>query len=368
MSDAKDDNVVSMKQPFRDAGLAQQKYRRKNQRPKPRKKPTAPSSLSAAAQTPVTADIAAEIPTGPATKSDNVPNDMVRARESTQNDIAERNNVDVRSDEFRTISRGGSGPREPALPRPDRVPARSDTWLWWRQRGGGGNGPGAGAVDTVRMRRTARRSFLMTLLAVAFCGLGIAINIASNRTATGDTLDYYIPIALGILAELAVFLIPSRMMVLSLGLKVVGLVVLIAVVMFAAMNSLKNASNTLSDQTMARGDRTTPGVQTADRRLAEARQSRDRACRSGQGKAQACRLAQADVQRLEAAVPQAEARVATTAKSADADFTRLVTWTSGGFIRPDADAFSNLWLLFRTVLPLIGGVLLAMARPVQVRA
>jgi hypothetical protein len=39
-----------------------------------------------------------------------------------------------------------------------------------------------------------------------------------------------------------------------------------------------------------------------------------------------------------------------------------VTWMSNGAFQPGADDFTNLWLLFRTFLPQVGGLVLMLAK------
>jgi hypothetical protein len=99
---------------------------------------------------------------------------------------------------------------------------------------------------------------------------------------------------------------------------------------FALTNSLRMASIIAADQTAARVDRQTVGVQTADHALDAARAKRDEACGKGQGKTVACQARQAEVAKLEAAQAQATAKVAAQAKPEATDFAGLVAWASGG--------------------------------------
>jgi hypothetical protein len=131
---------------------------------------------------------------------------------------------------------------------------------------------------------------------------------------------------------------------------------------FAAMNALK-VSLTIADQGAARGERQTVGVQAADRRLDTARTERDRACRAGQGKSQACKSAQDDVVKLERAQVTASAVVQAGARPENSDFAMLVAWATRGALQPGARDFDMLMLLLRTLLPLLGGIVLAVARP-----
>jgi hypothetical protein len=76
----------------------------------------------------------------------------------------------------------------------------------------------------------------------------------------------------------------------------------------------------------------------------------------------ACKVRQAEVTKLEASQTQATAKVVAQARPESADFAKLVTWVSRGAVQPGADDFSNLWLLFRTSLPQVGGLVLMLAR------
>jgi len=66
--------------------------------------------------------------------------------------------------------------------------------------------------------------------------------------------------------------------------------------------------------------------------------------------------------KLEADQTQATAKVAAQAQPESTDFAKLVTWVSRGAIQPGADDFSMLWLLFRTFLPQVGGLVLMLAQ------
>jgi hypothetical protein len=59
---------------------------------------------------------------------------------------------------------------------------------------------------------------------------------------------------------------------------------------------------------------------------------------------------------------QVTAKVAAQARPESTDFAKLVTWMSNGAIQPGADDFTNLWLLFRTFLPQVGGLVLVLAK------
>jgi hypothetical protein len=103
-------------------------------------------------------------------------------------------------------------------------------------------------------------------------------------------------------------------------------------------------------------------VQTANHDLDIARAERDKACRAGQGKTVACRSRQEEVTKLEKAQTAAVTRVAVQAKPESTDFAGLVAWVTGGTVQPGARDFDMLWLLFRTFLPQVGGLVLMLAK------
>ena len=82
----------------------------------------------------------------------------------------------------------------------------------------------------------------------------------------------------------------------------------------------------------------------------------------GYGNSVACKVRQAEVTKLETNQTQATAKVVARARPDSSDFARLVTWVTGGAIQPAADDFAMLWLLFRTFLPQVGGLVLTLAQ------
>ncbi len=206
---------------------------------------------------------------------------------------------------------------------------------------------------------TRRTNWPLTGVAVGFFGLGVAINLWN--AAAGNLADTAIPAAMGVLAEAAAFLIPACLIGLPAARRLLGIGLLVFVTAFAVMNSLRMASIVAADTAAARVDRQTAGVQTADAALDAARRARDDACGRGQGKTVACQIRVQEVGKLEAAKVAAVNRVADQAKPESGDFAKLVTWLSAGHVQPGASDFDMLWLLFRTCLPQIGGLLLMLA-------
>jgi hypothetical protein len=215
--------------------------------------------------------------------------------------------------------------------------------------------------DTRAVTAPSRRTnYALVTIAYGFFLLGIGINIWN--AATGGTLtDMALPAALGVLAEAVVFFLPAWALTLPIGRQVLAWTLFLFVSVFALTNSLRMASIIAADQATARAERQTEGVRTAVHALDVARSKRDDACGPGHGKSVACKIRQTEVTKLEANQTQATANVVTQARPESSDFAKLVTWVSRGTIQPGADDFAMLWLLFRTFLPQVGGLVLMLA-------
>jgi hypothetical protein len=215
--------------------------------------------------------------------------------------------------------------------------------------------------DTRAVTAPSRRTnYALVAIAYGFFLLGIGINIWN--AATGGTLtDMALPAALGILAEAVVFFLPAWALTLPIGRQVLAWTLFLFVSVFALTNSLRMASIIAADQVTARADRQTEGVRMADHALEMARARRDEACGPGHGKSVACQTRQAEVAKLEGKQTQATAKVVTQARPESSDFAKLVTWLSRGAVQPGADDFAMLWLLLRTFLPQVGGLVLMLA-------
>jgi hypothetical protein len=216
---------------------------------------------------------------------------------------------------------------------------------------------GVGTVTVMPPPRKIRRSYMLCLIGIGFLALSISINIWNARSYNGDPWDMAIPASLGILCELALFYLPSHLPNVGWGYKFLIVIALAGVTAYALTNSLKMSSILAADQAQARADRQTAGVQTAAKALADARAARATSCRRKEDKSKACTAALADVEKLEKAQAKVTTEVALAARPENTDFSNLVSWLSGGNVRPGANDFSMLWLFLRTVLPQIGGLI-----------
>ncbi len=205
-----------------------------------------------------------------------------------------------------------------------------------------------------------RASWSLTALAYGFAALGIGINVWNAMG--GNIADTALPAAMGVLAEGVVFFLPARLVTLPAARRALGIALLVFVSAFALTNSLRMASIVAADTAATRADRQTDGTRAADAALDAARKARDDACGRGQGKTVACKTRVDEVGKLEAAKAAAVNRVADQAKPEATDFAGLVAWVSRGTVEPGTKDFDMLWLLFRTFLPQIGGIVLMLAK------
>jgi hypothetical protein len=171
-----------------------------------------------------------------------------------------------------------------------------------------------------------------------------------------------LPAALGVLAEAVVFFLPAWALTLPIGRQLLAWALFAFISIFALTNSLRVASGIAADQATARADRQTEGVRMADHALDVARAKRDEACGPAHGKSVACKIRHAEVAKLETNQTQATAKVVAQARPESTDFAKLVSWVSRSAIQPGADDIAMLWLLLRTFLPQVGGIVLMLAQ------
>jgi hypothetical protein len=210
--------------------------------------------------------------------------------------------------------------------------------------------------NTPRISIVGGRSWPLTALAYAFFALGVGINI-SNAPPPPDGL---LPMAMGVLAEGVMFWLPAHALTLPPLRKIIAVVLLAGLVVpFALVNSLRMASIVSADLAMARSDRVTAAIRDAEGALGDTRVARDTECRKN---GPLCRQRQADVVVAERKIEAARVPVVAIARPESADFARLVGWATRGLVIPSEGDFGTLWLLLRTLLPQIGGVVLLLAR------
>jgi hypothetical protein len=117
----------------------------------------------------------------------------------------------------------------------------------------------------------------------------------------------------------------------------------------------------LTDVTLARASRETPAIVTARNDLADAVTARDRECAGGVGKF--CRQREDVVTERRRALDAAMRNVEQAADPQTEAASRIVTWASGGLLKPTGDDFAMVRLILLAMVPQIGGILLMVARP-----
>lgn len=131
---------------------------------------------------------------------------------------------------------------------------------------------------------------------------------------------------------------------------------------YALWNDLRMAAITAADLEMARAERSTTGTDRADEAVAKAKAAAITACGPGLAKSEGCKIAKANADKAETEAKTARAKIEATAKPEAVWFIKFVSWASFGWLRPTPDDFDMWGLLFRMVIPQLGGVLLAFAR------
>jgi hypothetical protein len=204
-----------------------------------------------------------------------------------------------------------------------------------------------------------RANYALVAIAYGFFLLGIGINVW-NATTGGTLADMALPAALGVLAEAVLFFLPAWALTLPIGRQVHAWALFAFISVFALTNSVRMARS--SRRTKRRlGPTSRPREFGRPTMRSMWRSKRDEACGPGHGKSVACKVRQAEVAKLEADQTQATANVVAQARPESSDFAKLMTWVSRGAIQPGVDDFAMLWLLFRTFLPQVGGLVLMLA-------
>jgi hypothetical protein len=213
-------------------------------------------------------------------------------------------------------------------------------------------------------RRHAAASVLLTVAALALAGVGITMNGWFARSLGSSDIAGWLFLAIGVAADLVALVMPSCAAGLwQAGQRATALVgwgIWLMTFVFAITAGIGFASVNIADATLARSNRVTPAVTTAQAALTDAMAARDRECKGGVGKF--CREREAAVAERRQAVDAAMNTVAQTADPQTEAAIRIVAWVSGGMLRPTSDDFAMLRLVLLALLPQIGGILLMVGR------
>jgi hypothetical protein len=205
---------------------------------------------------------------------------------------------------------------------------------------------------------------LLSAAALVLAAVGITINGWFARSLGSSDVAGWLFLAVGVAADLVALVMPSCAVGLWLAgqraTAIVGWCVWLMTFVFAVTAGIGFASTNISDVTLARASRVTPAVMNAQAALADAMAARDRECKGGVGKF--CREREAAVAERRQFLDTAVASVGQTADPQTDAAIKLVTWVSGGLLRPAAEDFAMLRLILLALLPQIGGILLMVGR------
>lgn len=211
---------------------------------------------------------------------------------------------------------------------------------------------------------TLDASSALTGAAFASAAVGICMNGWYARSLGSSDIAGWLFLAIGVVADVSALFLPTGCARLSAkrqrGPAAVGWLVWFATFLFAVCAGIGFASTNISDVTSSRASRVTPAVTAAQTALADVTAARDRECKGGIGKF--CREREAAVtaqrQALEAAMQAVEQQADPQVEAA----TRIVSWLTGGLVRPAGNDFAMLRLMLLALLPQMGGVLLMVGR------
>jgi hypothetical protein len=219
-------------------------------------------------------------------------------------------------------------------------------------------------VEPVTASRLGLAPAILSIAAFALGAVGITINGWFARSLGASDVAGWLFLAVGVAADLVALVMPSC----AAGLwqagqrttALVGWAAWLMTFVFAVTAGIGFASTNISDVTLARASRVTPAVTMAQAALNDAMVARDRECKGGVGKF--CREREAAVAERRQILDSATASVGQTADPQTDAAIKLVTWISGGLLRPIPEDFAMLRLVLLALLPQIGGILLLVGR------
>jgi hypothetical protein len=247
---------------------------------------------------------------------------------------------------------------EPPVTQPVTEPARQDDPVT-RSRA-----VTSALVEPVTLSRPRLAPAILSIAAFALGAVGITINGWFARSLGASDAAGWLFLAVGVAADLVALVMPSC----AAGLwqagqrttALVGWTAWLMTFVFAVTAGIGFASTNISDVTLARASRATPAVTMAQAALNDAMAARDRECKGGVGKF--CREREAAVAERRQILDSATASVGQTADPQTDAAIKLVTWISGGLLRPKPEDFAMLRLILLALLPQIGGILLLVGR------
>lgn len=218
--------------------------------------------------------------------------------------------------------------------------------------------------ESITSSRDYVATVLLSIAALALAAVGIAINGWFARSLGSSDMAGWLFLAVGVAADLVALVMPSCAAGLwragQRAIALVGWSVWLMTFVFAVTAGIGFASTNISDMKIARASRVTPAVTTAQAALNDAMAARDRECKGGVGKF--CREREAAVVERRQILDSALNSVGQTTDPQSDAAIKLVTWASGGMLRPTLEDFAMLRLVLLALLPQIGGILLMVGR------
>jgi hypothetical protein len=220
------------------------------------------------------------------------------------------------------------------------------------------------AIEPAAPHRRSVVAILLSVAALALAAAGVLMNGWFAWTLGSSDAASWLFLAVGMAADMVALAMPSCAAILWRGghpaTALVGWAVWLMTFAFAVTAGIGFASTNITDVTLARASRITPAVVTAQSALNDAMAARDRECKGGVGKF--CREREAAVAQRRQILDVAMTSVGRTADPQTEAAIKIVSWISGGLLRPAPDDFVMLRLVLLALLPQIGGILLLVGR------
>jgi hypothetical protein len=205
---------------------------------------------------------------------------------------------------------------------------------------------------------------VLQIAALALAAVGITMNGWFARSLGSSEIAGWLFLAIGVASDLVALAIPAcavqQWHAGNRATATVAWVIWFMPFVFAVTAGIGFASVNITDVTLARASRETPAIVTARNDLADAVTARDRECAGGVGRF--CRQRADAVTERRRALEAAMRDVVQTADPQTEAATRIVTWVTGGLLKPTGDDFAMVRLVLLALLPQIGGVALLIGR------
>jgi hypothetical protein len=187
-------------------------------------------------------------------------------------------------------------------------------------------------------------------LTVAAAGLG-AVGVTMNgwfaRSLGSSEIAGWLFLAIGVASDLVALCIPPcaarQWHPGNRATATVACVIWFMPFVFAVTAGIGFASVNITDVTLARASRVTPAIETARNDLADVVTARDRECAGGVGRF--CRQREDAVTERRRALEVAMRDVVQTADPQTEAATHIVTWVTGGLLKPTGDDFAMVRLI-----------------------